>query len=170
MKGIKFIYHNDEQSFEKNFKRLLFEDLKRENYIYYLDETEVNVISIMELFMVWMILYILVSIPIFIALSSIGMLIFIAYGLTFVGVPIYKMIQSKINPVIRNEKALELSGKLNGLKNYINDYSMIKDNELENINLYNEYVIYAIIFNIKGRLNTECKQIYKNIKNILKDS
>ena len=89
---------------------------------------------------------------------------FLAYFLTFVSVPIYKKIQAKINPILRKDKALELSGKLKGLKNYINDYSMIKDYGVENINLYDEYVIYAVIFNIRGKLNTECKKIYDNIK------
>ena len=66
---------------------------------------------------------------------------------------------------IRTKKALKLSGKLKGLKNYIHDYSIIANNGIENINLYDEYVIYAIILNIRGKLNTQCKQIYRNIKN-----
>lgn len=168
--NINKLHNNDETQFKNTFKNLLMEDLKKANYVYTLDESEVNIVSIMEIFMLWMILYVLVSIPIFITLSSIGMLIFVAYGLTFVGIPIYKLIQSKINPVIKAEKALELTGKLKGLKNYISDYSIIKDTGIENVNLYNEYVIYAIIFNIQGKLNTECKQIYKNIKNILRNS
>lgn len=164
LQNIKKISSNNKE-FKKVFKQLLINDLEEEEFIYVPNTEDVNIVSIMEMFMIWMILYILVAIPIFMQFSSIGALVFLAYFLTFVGIPIYKAIQENINPVIRNEKALELSGKLKGLKNYIEDYSIIKNNGIENIVLYDEYVIYAIIFNIKGKLNNECKQIYKNIKN-----
>ena len=166
LENIKKI-NDDKKKFKNTFKQLLINDLEKEEYVYTEIDEEINMVSIMEVFMVWMIIYILITIPIFMKLSSIGIIVFLAYFLTFVGIPIYKLIQKKINPVIRNEKALELSGKLKGLKNYIEDYSTIKNNEVENINLYDEYIIYAIIFNIKGNLNRECKKIYKNIRNNL---
>ena len=108
----------------------------------------------------------LMTMPFFIKVTPLGALVFVAYFLTFAGVPIYKFVQSKINPVTRTRKALELSGKLAGLKKYIKDYSNIRNNGVENINLFDEYVIYAIIFNIQGKLNDECREIYINMKNV----
>ena len=163
----KYIFKKDlnNKDFKKTFKSLLIEDLEKERYVYKKNESEFNIVAIMEVFMVWMIIYMLVSIPIFMKISNFGILVFLAYFLTFAGVPIYKAIQNKINPVFRSKKALELSGKLKGLKRYIVDYSIIESNGVENINLYDEYIIYAVIFNIKGKLNKECKKIYRNMLN-----
>lgn len=151
----------------KQFRKLLIEDMEKKNYVKTADANEMNIVYIMEYFMLWMILYILVAIPIFMGLSNLGIMLFLAYFLTFIGIPIYKVIQEKINPAIRTEEALSLSGKLAGLKNYIKDYSNIKDFGIENINLYDEYVIYAVIFNIKGKLDTECRKIYRNTKDLV---
>lgn len=156
---------SDKKTFKHSFKTLLFEDLVRKNYAYIPTSEKVNIYDIMGIFIVWMIIFTLVTIPIFMELSQIGFMLFFAYFLTFVCIPIYEAIDKKIHPIVRTKKALKLSGKLKGLKNYIHDYSIIANNGIENINLYDEYVIYAIILNIRGKLNTQCKQIYRNIKN-----
>lgn len=168
----KYIFKRDSynKDFKKNFKRLLLKDLVKERYVYKRSKNKFNIVAIMEIFMVWMIMYMLVSIPIFMKFSNLGTLVFFAYFLTFAGVPIYKAIQNKINPVFRSKKALELSGKLKGLKRYIVDYSIIESTGVENINLYDEYIIYAIIFNIKGKLDKECKKIYRNTRNSLEQN
>ena len=160
-------YKNDDKEFQKNFKEVLLSDLEEENYVFNEDDKLSSFDTIMGFFIVWMIIYILVAIPIFMQFSSIGLILFLAYSLTFVGIPIFEKIEEKRNPAIRTEKALEISGQLKGLKNYIKDYSNIKDYGTENINLYDEYVVYAVILDIKGHLNKDCKQIYSNIKNML---
>lgn len=165
LNNIEKIYSN-RKTFKYTFKKLLLEDLEKDQYVYPKNNEDIDFSIVMGMFMVWMMIYALVTLPIFMGLSEIGALMFLAYFLTFVGIPIYQSLEQRINPMIRTEKALELSGKLKGLKHYIEDYSMIQNNRIENINLYDEYVIYAIIFNIKGKLNVQCKQIYKNIKNI----
>lgn len=149
---------------KKEFIKVLISDMEKEGYIYLEKSNKLNITYIMEYFMLWIIFYSLTTIVFYYEKIQLGPFMFLAYFLTFVSVPIYKKIQAKINPILRKDKALELSGKLKGLKNYINDYSMIKDYGVENINLYDEYVIYAVIFNIRGKLNTECKKIYDNIK------
>ena len=164
--NIPLIY-SDNKTFNANFKRQIVLDLKRKKYAQPITSENANILYFMEYFMLWMIIHLIVSLPIFFALSNIPILDFLAYFLVFVGIPIYKSLYEKINPIHRTQKALELSGKLLGLKNYIYDFSYIKDNSIDNINLYEEYVIYAIIFNLKGKLNNECKQIYKNIEDSL---
>lgn len=164
----KFIFDNIKNMKEnkKAFKLQLYKDMKRQGYVYVKDKKEVNIVSVMEIFMIWMIFYMLVTIPIFMELAALGVLEFVAYFLTFAGIPIYKLIDKRINPVVRTKKALELGGKLKGLRKYIKDYSNIKDNGINNMTLYEEYVIYAIIFNIKGKLDDEARKIYKNTQNI----
>lgn len=162
----KYILNNFKRIDKKEFKYQLLKDLMTQRYVRKRDKKDVDIVSIMEIFMIWMIFYILMTILIFMNSTSLGILEFIAYFLTFAGIPIYKFIQSKINPVTRTIKALELGGKLSGLKKYIQDYSNIKNTGIENINLFDEYVIYAIIFDIKGKLNDDCKNIYLNMKNI----
>lgn len=162
----RYILNNIKKIDKKEFKYQLLKDLMEEKYVRKRDKKDVDIVSFMEIFMIWMIFYTLMTIPIFMNATSLGVFAFVAYFLTFAGVPIYKFIQSKINPVTRTRKALELSGKLVGLKKYIKDYSNIKNNGVENLNLFDDYVIYAIIFDMKGKLNDECKKIYINIKNI----
>ncbi len=156
-----------DQKFEREFKQLLINDLIKDQYIYMKDEKEIDIVYSMRMFILWMLIYTVISIPIFMKLSNIGILIFLSYFLTFIGIPIYTLIYNNINSTVRNEKALELSAKLNGLKNYIKDYSNIKDSTVNSIILYDEYIIYCIILDIKGNLNDECKQIYQNIKSNL---
>lgn len=162
----EYVLNNITQIDKKEFKYQLLQDLEKQGYVYKRDKKDVDVVSVMEIFMIWMIFYTLTTIPIFMGLASLGTLAFLAYFLTFAGIPIYKFIQSKINPISRTKKALELAGKLSGLKKYIKDYSNIKNNGIENLNLFDEYVIYAIIFDLKGKLDDDCRKIYMNMKNI----
>ena len=108
---------NNIRNIEKNeFKYQLSKDLIEQRYVRERNKKEVDIVSIMEIFMIWMIFYMLMTMPFFIKVTPLGALVFVAYFLTFAGVPIYKFVQSKINPVTRTRKALELSGKLAGLK------------------------------------------------------
>ena len=92
--------------------------------------------------------------------------IFITYFLSFGNVAIYNGITEKINPFVKTPKGFELDAELNGLKNYLKDFTSINDESIDRIKLYDEYIIYAIIFDLKGKLNDECKNIYNNIKKI----
>ena len=65
---------------------------------------------------------------------------------------------------IKTNKALLLNAKLNGLYNYLKDFTIINERKVLEIKLYNDYIIYAIIFNVKGKLNDECLTIYNNIQ------
>lgn len=151
-----------------NKKRLID---KKELYTEIKDETEkkgliqlgnkkeVNSTYIMELFIAWIIIYTIITIPLFIRVSSLGVWLFVFYFLTFLWIPIYKVIQSKIRFIIRTKEGIEISAKMQGLKRYIEEFSRIQDERIENIELFEEYVIYAIIFDLRGRLNKEVKEL-----------
>lgn len=68
---------------------------------------------------------------------------------------------NKLNPYIRNKKAKEINEKLEGLKNYIKDYSMINERKKEEIDIWEDYLIYSVIFD-------ENTQIVKDVINMIK--
>lgn len=162
----KYILKNIKRIDKEEFRYQLLKDLKMLKYVREKDKKNVDIVSVMDIFMIWMIFYLLMTIPFFMNSTPLGILAFFAYFLTFGGIAIFKFIQSKINSVTRTRHALELSGKLLGLKKYIKDYSNIKNSDVENINLFDEYVIYAIIFDMKGKLDKECKELYANVTKI----
>lgn len=149
--------------FKKVYSKLLLQDLKKQGYIEIVDKNRINVVEIMELFMVWLIIYMIITIPVFFSILYNPIFIIIGYVLSFIAIPAYKKIEGKINPTVRTKKALELKAKLKGLKKYMLDYSNIKDTTIENINFFDEYVIYAIILNLKGLLNEESKKMYNDM-------
>lgn len=59
---------------------------------------------------------------------------------------------------IRNELGEEINLKLEGLKNYINDFSILNEREKEELNLWDMYLIYAILFNINKPAYEELEQ------------
>jgi hypothetical protein len=68
----------------------------------------------------------------------------------------------------RSEKGIEVQKKLFGLKNYLKDFTNINNKNIKDIELYDDYIIYAIIFNLKGNLNNETNKIYnKYIKQLI---
>lgn len=125
---------------------------------------EINSTYIMELFMAWIIIYILITIVPLVGLSSLGIWLFACYFLTFLCMPIYKAIQSKIKFIIRTQKGIEISAKMRGLKRYIEEFSNIQDERIENIELFEDYVIYVIIFDLQGKLNREVKELYMRLE------
>lgn len=52
----------------------------------------------------------------------------------------------KTDPYFRTQKGEDINEKLEGLKEYLKDYGHMKNKEAEMINLWEDYLIYAIIF------------------------
>jgi hypothetical protein len=69
------------------------------------------------------------------------------------------------NVLVRTEKGKEIQYQLIGLKNFLTDFSSINNKKIEEIKLWDEYIIYAIIFNLKGKLDIEAFKIYKKYIN-----
>ena len=53
-----------------------------------------------------------------------------------------------------------LSDKLNGLKKFITEFSVINERQIEKITIWDYYMIYAIVFDLKGKLDREVKTLY----------
>lgn len=66
-------------------------------------------------------------------------------------------------PYIRTKKGEQINANLEGLKNYLNDYSLIEEKEYKELELWEDYLIYSVIFRQNNKLTEET--IDKYIKN-----
>ena len=161
----------DNKAFKQKYQSLLMEDLKKQKYIIVKSKDIFDMTELMQLIIIWIIISMIIFMPVIVNVSKIGLSLVLTYIFAFISIPIYKFINKKINPVIRTDKALELTSKLNGLKSFLQDFTTINDKKIEEVKLYDDYILYAIIFNLKGSLNNESKQLYHNIKmNLIKNN
>lgn len=65
------------------------------------------------------------------------------------------------NKWVKTQKGYEIYTKIIGLKNYIEDYSMLSESELKEIAIWDDYLIYAIILNNTSKLNQEVMEFSK---------
>lgn len=56
---------------------------------------------------------------------------------------------------VLTKEGKNVKNKMIGLRNFINDFSLLNEKQIEEINLWNYYIIYAILFNEKGNLNDD---------------
>ena len=63
----------------------------------------------------------------------------------------------------RTSKAKELNKKLEGLKNYLKNYSMLGEKEAQAIALWEDYIIYSVIFMQNQNIVLEYKKYYQKI-------
>lgn len=80
-------------------------------------------------------------------------LIFICAGIFFVSFPslvtamiTYHLMQ--INSYGRTEKGEEINKRIEGLKQYIADYSLLDERGKNDLNIWEEYLIYSVIFDL----------------------
>ena len=52
---------------------------------------------------------------------------------------------NKLNPYIRNKKAKDINSKLEGLRNYIKDYSLLGQKDHKDIIIWDNYLIYSVM-------------------------
>ena len=68
-------------------------------------------------------------------------------------------IKLKKNNGIRTLKGEEVNLKLEGLKNFLNDFSLLNEKSKEELIIWQDYLIYSVIFN----QNTKIVDKYKNV-------
>ena len=61
---------------------------------------------------------------------------------------------------IKTKQGKLLSDKLNGLKKFLTEYSIINERQIEEISVWDYYIIYAIIFDLKGNLDRDVDLLY----------
>lgn len=104
-----------------------------------------------------------------ILLSGIGMLTSI---LILCAIPIYKSCRNKINKTMsankyeRTKKGKILVEEIDGIKNYIHDFSLLSEKEKDSIIIWNEFLIYAIVLEENTKIIDDISK-YTNLNNIL---
>ena len=156
--------------FSNDYSSSLMTDLEKQGYVKIKSDDFMDMTELMQLTVIWIIISLLILMPTTVPLSEMGVLLIFPYLFAFISIPFYKLISKKIIPVIRTDKALELSSKLNGLKNFLKDFTIINDKQIEEIKLYDDYILYGIIFDLKGSLNNQSKELYNSIKKTLKNN
>lgn len=64
---------------------------------------------------------------------------------------------------LRTKQGKILSNKLIGLKNFLTDFSIINEREVKEITMWDYYIIYAVIFDLKGNLDKDVNILYKEM-------
>lgn len=68
---------------------------------------------------------------------------------------------NKLDPYVRNDEGKALNAKLEGLRKYLTDFSKIEDKSKEQLILWEEYLIYSVIFRINTKVVDE---VYTKLK------
>lgn len=161
-------------------------DVKKTGYVFEEENEKINMTEFAQIVIVMIILFTLIVLfilPFLVPLiqefleeiymdteySKVSILIFLAYALCFVSLPIYQWIEKRIHFVVRTDSGFELSGKLKGLKKFLKDFSKLSDSELKQMELYDEYVIYSVVLNLKGNIDRESRKLYDRLLSFPKE-
>lgn len=158
----------EKKVFKKTLKEKIFADLRAGGYIQKTDINEFDMTDFMEAISGWLLISLLITSICLVSFSKFSLLLIGAFVINFFIAFQYKRLEYLINPLIRKEKSLELSAKLNGLKRFLLDFTIINDRKIKEIKVLDDYILYAIIFNLKGKLDKESKKVYKKIKRCIK--
>lgn len=66
------------------------------------------------------------------------------------------------NPIYRTDLGIEINKKLEGLKNYISEYSIMDKRNVNELDLWEDYLIYSVIFNQNKKIADEYSKFIKN--------
>lgn len=61
----------------------------------------------------------------------------------------------------RSEEAIKISVKIGCLEKFIKEFSMLKDKSIEEITLWDDYMIYAIMLDVDGKINKSISEFEK---------
>ncbi len=168
------------KKFKKEFYSTLIDDTKKTGYVFEEKSEKADMTEFAQIVIVIIVLFtiiVLFLLPFYgpliqaflelsdkdITDSKVGMLIFLAYAINFVSIPIYQWIEKRINLIVRTDSGFELCGKLKGLKRFLKEFSKLSDSELKQMALYDEYMIYSVVLNLKGKLDKEVKKLYDKL-------
>lgn len=95
--------------------------------------------------------------------GSYGEMAIFAFFLSFFSY-ILKYLSFAWNQYPKTKKGYELYAKIKGLKNFINDFSILTEKEVKELEVWDDYILYAIMFNKNSHLNKDVKFLYKSLK------
>lgn len=152
---------------KKQMNYLLNFDLMMDNKQKVLFENKKSIFKIVHDFMSILVLAIFVLL-IFLTLTNqngstpeettVVIALFITY---FLSLFLHIFAKLKVRDIqIMTKEGKILHNKLIGLRNFIKDFGRLGEKSIEEIKLWDYYLIYAVLFNIKGNLNNEVNEIY----------
>ncbi len=56
------------------------------------------------------------------------------------------MIMNRLDPYVRTKEAMELNEKMNGLENFMKDFSILEERKSQELKLWKYYLIYSVLF------------------------
>lgn len=133
---------------------------------------------VLKLFLIYIIISILFGFSIFLTVNlinanvTIGIIIALLvltplFIITFF-FPLFSVIYfltynifNKLSPYVRTEKGNDSNRMLEGLKNYFKDFSNIETRKKEELSIWEEYLIYSILFGLNDDIVNETKDLYK---------
>jgi uncharacterized membrane protein len=68
--------------------------------------------------------------------------------------------KSNTEPFKRTEKGEKINTNLEGLKNYLKEYSLLEKRNYEEIGIWEDYLIYSVIFKQNSKLTKEITEKY----------
>lgn len=69
-----------------------------------------------------------------------------------------------VNPYVRSKSGEEINHKLEGLKNYIKDFSVMNERDKKEITIWEDYLIYSVLFGINTKITNHILEIIKKGK------
>ena len=117
-----------------------------------------NIIDIRIVFLIILTVFIIISTSINIAKYH---TIFFIFTLLVICLNIYIAYRSQ--DIVLTKKGKEEQLKLIELKNYINDYSLIKNRNLESVIIWDKYLAYATAFGIPSKITNNIYEEWYNL-------
>lgn len=98
--------------------------------------------------------------------ENIVLFLFIIY---YLSITVTVFLSGKVNlfneTLFRTKLGLEVTEKMEGLKNFLTDFGNINERKIEEIKLWDYYMIYAVLFDLKGNLDKDAKDLYNRLNN-----
>lgn len=100
------------------------------------------------------------------SLSVIQTIILIILGIMLFVFPIYGKtniiayaVINAIDPFVRTKKANEINEKVEGLKKYIEEYSLLEEKDKNSLEIWQEYLIYTVMFGKNSNISDQYSEI-----------
>lgn len=103
--------------------------------------------------------------------NMIPIISFIIYAIVFIIFSFYPIIliisyiiyniKSTLDPYFRTKEGEELNRSIEGLKNYLKDYTLLDEQEKDGIVVWEEYLVYSVLFNQNKKMIEKYKSIVK---------
>ena len=88
----------------------------------------------------------------------ISLIVFIGYPFVLVTLYITYIAQNQNCTYVRITKRKEINKKLEGLKIYLKDYSSLQDKKENEVTIWEEYLVYSVLFNQNTKIIEKYKQ------------